>query len=124
MVIKIKESVSNVPMMPEFGILNDTITVSKGRYPDNTYKNIQIPKDKLFKNFAEFCIEISNYIDYELPYSPRNFESIEFERIPSKLTLSWYNDDNTFCQLFCCLYVAPSPLTEYDLDKFEIPLKG
>lgn len=121
--INLKEDFMSIPMIPEFGVLHDEITLSTGRYPDTKYIKKQLPKNSSFTNFIEFLNACTEICDYEVPFSIKEFDTIEFERIPSRLILGWVDDDNIYHYLYAILYIKPSPMTEEDLDKFGIVLK-
>lgn len=120
--VTLKEStlVSNVP---EFGVLYDEFTYSTGFYPDSTYKQKKLPSDSSFTNFFEFLNACTKVCNYKVPFNTENFTIIEFDKLTSKITLGWNDDDGIWHNLYAILYLKPSPLTYEDLDKFNIELK-
>lgn len=121
--INVKENLMSIPMIPEFGVLHDEITFSTGYYPDNTYVKKQLRKNSSFTNFFEFLTACTEICNYEVPFSIEEFDTVKFERVPSRLTLGWTDDNNIYHCLYAILYVKPSPMTKADLDKFGIKLK-
>lgn len=120
--INLEESMS-ISNVPEFGVLYDEFTYSTGFYPDSIYKQKKLPSNSSFTNFFEFLNACSRVCNYKVPSSTEHFTTIEFDKLTSKLTLGWKDDDGVWHNLYAILYLKPSPLTTQDLDKFEIELK-
>ena len=106
-----------------FGIENDEITYSKGFYPNNKYTKIKLPKNSHFINIYEFLATCNPFCDNTVPVELSEFNTIDFNKIDSELTLSWVDDNGVYKTIRATLYNYPTYVTNADLNKYGIKLK-
>lgn len=122
MKLNIKESYKP-SFYTSFGIENDEITYSKGYYPNNRYTKNKLPKNSHFSNIYEFLATCNPFCDNTVPVELSEFNTIDFNKIDSELTLSWVDDNGVYKTIRANLYNYPTYVTNADLNKYGIKLK-
>lgn len=122
MVRKLNEGY-NITSFRFFGVLNDDVMIYNGNYPEGNYQHIKLPKDMPFGNITKLIDIVQDEVDVYIPLIIEEFDDVHFNRIESKLELSWVDGEGEDHTLSFNIYNYPTLATLEDLRKYGIELK-